>query len=67
MLGSPSGKLTVAEHRQSVLSALECVSLCPLSSSGQQQVASLAARTLTAHIKQEGELTGVGVVWWVWF
>ena len=53
--GSPSGKLTVAEHRTSVLRAMESLSLCPLSSSGQHEVASLVARTLISHIKQEGE------------
>lgn len=63
--GSPVGKLTVAEHRLSVLSAMESVSLCPLTSSGQRQVASLAAQLLAAHIKQEGVVGGcvtVGVV-----
>ena len=54
--GSPSGKLTVAEHRQSVLSALQSLSLCPLSASGQREVATLVTRTLMAHIKQEGGL-----------
>ena len=53
----------MAEHRLSVLSAMESVSLCPMSSSGQQEVASLAVKTLIVHIKQEGEW-----VWlWVWF
>ena len=53
--GSPSGKLTVADHRCSVLSAIESLSLCPLSSSSQQQLASSVAEGLVTHIKQEGK------------
>ena len=53
--GSPSGKLTVADHRCSVLSAIESLSLCPLSSSSQRQLASSVAEGLVTHIKQEGK------------
>ena len=54
LTGSPSGKLTVADHRCSVLSAIEYLSFCPLSSSSQEQLASSVAEGLIAHIKQEG-------------
>ena len=56
LLGSPSGKLTVADHRCSVLLAIESLSLCPLSSSSQQQLASSVAEGLVTHIKQEGNI-----------
>ena len=54
--GSPSGKLTVADHRFSVLSAIESLSLCPLSSSSRQQLASSVVEGLVTHIKQEGNI-----------
>lgn len=37
-----------------MLSALQSLSLCPLSASGQREVATLTTRTLITHIKQEG-------------
>lgn len=51
----------MAEHRQSVLNALKSLSLCPLSTSGQQEVATFATQVLSAHIKQEGVFVGVAV------
>ena len=55
-VGSPSGKVTVAEHRSSVLSAIESLSRCPLSSSSQHELAAIVTKGLVAHIKQEGNL-----------
>ena len=52
--GGASGKVTVAEHRLSVLTAVGSLVQCPLSSAGQQEVATQAAKMLAAHIKQEG-------------
>ena len=50
-----------------MLAAMEKVTHCPLSSSGQEKVASLAASTLIAHIKQEGEgVCWVGMCMCVW-
>lgn len=56
LTGNPSGKLTVAEHRCSVLAALEALTKCPLSVGSQQQLASDATGGLTTYIKQEGLL-----------
>ena len=53
-LGSPTNKLTVAEHRCSVLKAMRCLVLAPLSSMGKSEVASEATKILKTHIKQEG-------------
>ena len=55
-VGSPSGKLTVADHRFSVLSAIESLSLCPLSSSSRRQLANSVVEGLVTHIKQEGTI-----------
>ena len=54
--GSPSGKLTVAEHRCSILAALEALTKCPLSVGSQQQLATSATEGLITYIKQEGSL-----------
>ncbi len=51
---SPSGKLTMTEHRSSVLSAIETLSHCPLSSSGMTDLGTVVAEGLVAHVKQEG-------------
>jgi len=50
---SPSGKLTVAEHRCSILAALEALTKCPLSVGSQQQLATSAAEGLVTYNKQE--------------
>ncbi len=51
---SPSGKLSVVEHRCSILSAIQTLALCPLSSSGMTNLATFVSESLVTHIKQEG-------------
>ena len=53
-LGSPASKLTVADHRCSVLKGMRCLVEAPLSSSGKAEVAGEVAKILAVHIKQEG-------------
>ena len=50
----------MAEHRCNVLVALKSLTLCPLSSSGQREVASLVVQSLISHVKQEGKCWKTG-------